>query len=45
MFLWVDENAGFLFLIEEIIITGRREIFEAYSRITKIVELNSRIYK
>ena len=44
MFLFVNNNSGILFLtLGEIISAAKREIFEAYSRITRSIDLESRI--
>lgn len=44
MFLFVDNNRGILFLtISAIAEVARREIFEAFSRITRAIEYDSRI--
>jgi len=44
MFLFVNNNSGILFLtLGDIVTAVKREIFEAFSRITKSIEYDSRI--
>lgn len=44
MFLFVNNNSGILFLtIGDIVEAIKKEVFEAYSRITLFVDLNSKI--